>query len=104
VFGTEAGDLPSVGLAARPARHNLALQVADGEVTAYLDGVPLTTYSDSTPRLSGRVNLRPLASPDLLRYGIGQGKGSSIRADGKLVAETTLADPIALTCQSTHTR
>jgi hypothetical protein len=37
--------------------HNLALQVVDKEVTAYLDGTTLTTYTDANPRLSGRVDL-----------------------------------------------
>jgi hypothetical protein len=37
--------------------HNLAVQVVDNKVTAYLDGQTLTTYTDSSPRLSGRVDL-----------------------------------------------
>ncbi|HEY5961832.1 MAG TPA: hypothetical protein VIV60_34975, partial [Polyangiaceae bacterium] len=37
--------------------HNLALQVVDKKVTAYLDGTTLTTYTDPNPRLSGRVDL-----------------------------------------------
>ena len=37
--------------------HNLALQVVDKKVTAYLDGTMLTTYTDANPRLSGRVDL-----------------------------------------------
>jgi hypothetical protein len=37
--------------------HNLALQVVDKNVTAYLDGTTLTTYADPNPRLSGRVDL-----------------------------------------------
>jgi hypothetical protein len=39
------------------AWHNLALQVVDKKVTAYLDDNLLATYSDSKPRLSGRVDL-----------------------------------------------
>jgi hypothetical protein len=37
--------------------HNLALAVVDAKVTAYLDGTTLTTYTDASPRLSGRVDL-----------------------------------------------
>jgi len=37
--------------------HNLALQVVENKVTAYLDGTLLATYSDANPRLSGRVDL-----------------------------------------------
>jgi len=37
--------------------HNLALQVVDKKVTAYLDATMLTTYTDPNPRLSGRVDL-----------------------------------------------
>lgn len=37
--------------------HNLAIQVVDKKVTAYLDGTLLATYTDSKPRLSGRVDL-----------------------------------------------
>ena len=37
--------------------HNLALAVVEKKVTAYLDGTLLTTYTDSAPRLSGRVDL-----------------------------------------------
>ncbi|HEX3027966.1 MAG TPA: sugar-binding protein, partial [Clostridia bacterium] len=39
------------------AWHNIAIQVVDNKVTAYLDGVTLTAYTDSKPRLSGRVDL-----------------------------------------------
>ncbi len=39
------------------AWHNIALQVVDNKVTAYLDGVVLANYTDSKPRLSGRVDL-----------------------------------------------
>lgn len=39
------------------AWHNLSLQVVDNQVTAYLDGVTIATYTDSSPRLSGRVDL-----------------------------------------------
>ena len=37
--------------------HNLALEVVEKKVTAYLDGTTLATYTDSAPRLSGRVDL-----------------------------------------------
>ena len=37
--------------------HNLGLAVVDSKVTAYLDGTALTTYTDASPRLSGRVDL-----------------------------------------------
>lgn len=37
--------------------HNLAIQVVDKKVTAYLDGTLLATYTDSAARLSGRVDL-----------------------------------------------
>jgi hypothetical protein len=37
--------------------HNLAIQVVDKRVTAYLDGTMLTSYTDAKPRLSGRVDL-----------------------------------------------
>ena len=37
--------------------HNLAIQVVDQKVTAYLDGTLLATYTDTKPRLSGRVDL-----------------------------------------------
>jgi hypothetical protein len=37
--------------------HNLAFAVVDSKVTAYLDGTTLTTYTDASPRLSGRVDL-----------------------------------------------
>jgi hypothetical protein len=37
--------------------HNLAIQVLDSKVTAFLDGVTLATYTDSKRRLSGRVDL-----------------------------------------------
>ncbi len=42
---------------AHDAWHNVALRVVGGNVTAYLDGVELTTYDDPIPRLSGRVDL-----------------------------------------------
>ncbi|AJQ96197.1 cellulose binding domain-containing protein [Gynuella sunshinyii] len=38
------------------AWHNLALQVVNNHVTAYLDNVKLAEYTDANPRLSGRVN------------------------------------------------
>jgi hypothetical protein len=37
--------------------HNLALLVVDKKVTAYLDDVLLTTFTDTNPRMSGRVDL-----------------------------------------------
>ncbi|HEY3256603.1 MAG TPA: hypothetical protein VGJ91_21740 [Polyangiaceae bacterium] len=37
--------------------HNLALQVVESEISASLDGVLLTKYTDPKPRLSGRVDL-----------------------------------------------
>jgi hypothetical protein len=37
--------------------HNLAIQVLDGKVTTFLDGVMLAAYTDSKQRLSGRVDL-----------------------------------------------
>jgi hypothetical protein len=43
--------------AAHDEWHNLALQVVDKMVTAYLDGTELARYTDSKPRLSGRVDL-----------------------------------------------
>ena len=39
------------------ASHKLALKAAGSEVTASLDGVTLTTYTDPAPRLSGRVEI-----------------------------------------------
>ena len=37
--------------------HNLAIQVLDNKVTAFLDGVMLASYTDAKSRLSGRVDL-----------------------------------------------
>jgi hypothetical protein len=37
--------------------HNLAIQVVENKVTTYLDGTLLATYTDASPRLSGRVDL-----------------------------------------------
>jgi len=37
--------------------HNLALQVVDSKVTAFVDGVMLAAYTDANQRLSGRVDL-----------------------------------------------
>ncbi|WP_238650344.1 S-layer homology domain-containing protein [Paenibacillus piscarius] len=42
---------------AHDAWHNIAIQVAGDTVTAYLDQVELTTYTDPSPKLSGRVQL-----------------------------------------------
>lgn len=39
------------------AWHNLAIEVAGNKVTAYLDNVKLATYTDSNPKLAGRVAL-----------------------------------------------
>ncbi|UJF31415.1 cohesin domain-containing protein [Paenibacillus hexagrammi] len=39
------------------AWHNIAVQVAGDEVTAYLDGVKLASYTDPSPKLTGRVDL-----------------------------------------------
>lgn len=39
------------------AWHNIAIQAVDNKVIAYLDGVTLTTYTDSKPRLAGRIDL-----------------------------------------------
>jgi hypothetical protein len=37
--------------------HNIALQVVEKKVTAYIDGTQVATYTDSNPRMSGRVDL-----------------------------------------------
>lgn len=56
VSGT--GGVTIAGFKASPAEwHNLALQVVDKKVTAYLDGTLLATYTDAKSRLSGRVDL-----------------------------------------------
>lgn len=39
------------------AWHNLALEVVENRITAYLDNVKLANYTDSNQRLSGRVDL-----------------------------------------------
>jgi hypothetical protein len=39
------------------AWHNIAIQVVENKATAYLDGVTLASYTDSKPRLSGRIDL-----------------------------------------------
>ncbi|MCL6601504.1 MAG: S-layer homology domain-containing protein [Paenibacillus sp.] len=39
------------------AWHNIAVQVAGDRVTAYLDNVKLTSYTDPNPKMSGRVDL-----------------------------------------------
>ncbi|MBN2738196.1 MAG: hypothetical protein JXR70_14525 [Spirochaetales bacterium] len=39
------------------AWHKLALEVVDNQVTAYLDNIKLASYTDTNPRLSGRVDL-----------------------------------------------
>jgi hypothetical protein len=39
------------------AWHNIAIQVAGNKITAYLDGHQLATYTDPTPKLTGRVDL-----------------------------------------------
>ncbi|CAH0122252.1 hypothetical protein PAE9249_04800 [Paenibacillus sp. CECT 9249] len=43
--------------AAYNAWHNISVQVAGNQVTAYLDGVELASYTDPNPKLSGRVDL-----------------------------------------------
>jgi hypothetical protein len=53
-----AGGVTIAGFKAAYAEwHNLALQVVENKVTAYLDSTLLATYSDASPRLSGRVDL-----------------------------------------------
>ena len=42
---------------AHDAWHNLAVSAAGDTVTALLDGVPLASYTDPSPKLSGRINL-----------------------------------------------
>jgi hypothetical protein len=42
---------------AHDAWHNIAIQVAGNEITAYLDDVLLASYTDPNPKLSGRVDL-----------------------------------------------
>ena len=39
------------------AWHNIALKAAGDTITAYIDGVEIASYVDSSPRLSGRVDL-----------------------------------------------
>jgi len=56
VSGSGGTTIPSFDATAS-AWHTLALQVVEKKVDAYLDGVMLSTYSDSKPRLSGRVDL-----------------------------------------------
>ncbi len=53
---TGAGAIPGFKAGASEW-HNLALQVVDKEVTAFIDGTKVATYTDSKPRLSGRVDL-----------------------------------------------
>ena len=43
--------------AAHDAWHNIAIKAAGDQVTASLDGVKLTTYTDPAPKLSGRIEL-----------------------------------------------
>src|SRR6185369_1492899 len=43
--------------AAYDAWHNLALEVVDNKISAFLDGTLLTTYTDAKARLSGGVDL-----------------------------------------------
>jgi hypothetical protein len=42
---------------AHDAWHNIAIQVAGDQITAYLDGEKLASYTDPNPKLSGRVDL-----------------------------------------------
>lgn len=46
--------------------HNIALQVMEKKVTAFIDGTQVATYTDSKPRLSGRVDLA--SGPYLTRF------------------------------------
>lgn len=39
------------------AWHNIAVKAVENKVTAYIDGVEISSYTDSKPRLSGRVDL-----------------------------------------------
>lgn len=39
------------------AWHNIAIKVVENKVTAYLDGTTLFSYTDLSPKLSGRVDL-----------------------------------------------
>jgi hypothetical protein len=56
VSGSGGVSIPSFD-ARYDAWHALALEVVDAKVTAYLDGMPLATYTDPRPRWSGRVDL-----------------------------------------------
>lgn len=42
---------------AHDAWHNIAVSAAGDRVTALLDGVPLASYTDPNPKVSGRINL-----------------------------------------------
>jgi hypothetical protein len=42
---------------AHDAWHNIAVRAAGDTVTAFLDGVPLASYTDPDPKVSGRINL-----------------------------------------------
>jgi hypothetical protein len=42
---------------AHDAWHNIAIKAAGDTVTAMLDGVPLASYTDPSPKVSGRINL-----------------------------------------------
>jgi hypothetical protein len=53
-----SGGVSIAGFKAAPSEwHNIALQVVERKVTAYLDGTLLTTFTDATQRLSGRIDL-----------------------------------------------
>ena len=56
VTGTGGVRIPGFNTA-HNAWHKLALRAAGSEVTALLDGVTLTRYTDSAPKLSGRVEI-----------------------------------------------
>jgi hypothetical protein len=56
VNGTGGASIPGFNTAYN-ATHNIALQAAGNKVTAYLDGVALTTFTDSNPKLSGRIEI-----------------------------------------------
>lgn len=56
VSGTGGTTIPAFD-ATYDAWHNIALEVVGSEVTAFLDGTEVATYTDSNQRLSGRVDL-----------------------------------------------
>ncbi len=54
--GTGGATVPNFDTA-YDAWHNIALEVVDSNVTAFVDGVEVANYTDARPRLSGRVDL-----------------------------------------------